>query len=161
MLSHGSAFPDLTLRTATGEEVRLPTLLRGRYGVVIVYRGAWCPFHRRQLRPFAARHARLSARNITTVALSADSRATAEKTVQDLEIPFTMACEVSVPHVANALRCYTDPNMTFLQSTRFIVDPQGRILLALYSSDGICRLGPTDVMALVDRHRQSDPASTA
>jgi peroxiredoxin len=96
------------------------------------------------------------AENITTVALSADSRATARQTVQDLHIPFAVGCEADVPQVARALECYTDPDMTFFQSTGFVLDPDGAILLALYSSGPIGRLGPADVLGFLSRRRHKD-----
>jgi peroxiredoxin len=106
-----------------------------------------------QLRSFTARNDLLRAEGIHTVSLSADSRATARQTVTDLGIPFPVGCEADVSQVAEDLECYTDPEVTFLQSTGFVLDPDGTILLALYSSGPIGRLGPADILGFVGRHR--------
>jgi peroxiredoxin len=139
----------------------LPAAARGGYAVVLIYRGAWCPYCVGQLRSFATRHDLLLAENITTVALSADSRTTARQTVQDLHIPFAVGCEADVPQVAKALECYTDADMTFFQSSGFVLDPDGNIVLALYSSGSIGRLGPADVLGFVNRRRDKDAATAS
>ena len=152
MLPNASAFPTLSLPTTTDEELVLPDAVQGSYAVILVYRGSWCPYCVGQLHSFANRHDAMVAKNITTVALSADSRSTARKTVEDLHLPFAVGCEAPVLHVAQALECYTDPDMRFFQSTGFVLDPEGKILLSVYSSGAIGRLNPTDVMAFADRH---------
>lgn len=40
MLLNGSEFPQLSMRTAAGGELRLPSATEGSYAVVLVYRGA-------------------------------------------------------------------------------------------------------------------------
>ena len=161
MLPNGSPFPHLSLPTTGGDELLLPAATQGRYGVVLVYRGAWCPYCVGQLRSFATRHNQLQAEGISTVALSADSRDTARQTVLDLHIPFPVACEADVPEVSRALECYTDPDVTFFQSTGFVLDPGGNVLLALYSSGPIGRLGPSDVVGFVGRHRDKNAVSAS
>ena len=156
MLPNGSPFPQLSLPTRQGRELLLPAAMHGSYGVVLVYRGAWCPYCVGQLRSFTRRDELLKAEGITTVALSADSRTTAQQTVQDLDVPFPVGCEADVPQVAKALECYTDPDVTFFQSTGFVLHPDGAILLALYSSGPIGRLGPADVLSFVSRHRDKN-----
>ena len=161
MLPNGSPFPMLSLPTTTGDELRLPAAVKGSYAVVLVYRGSWCPYCVGQLRSFATRHDPLMAENIATVALSSDSGATARQTVDELHIPFPVACEADVPAVAEALGCYTDPAMTVFQSTGFVLDPEGKVMLAVYSSGPIGRLGPTDVIGFVNRRRNSNAPSAS
>jgi peroxiredoxin len=158
MLPNGSSFPQLSLPTPGGDELLLPAAAQGGYAVVLVYRGAWCPYCVGQLRSFATRNDLLAAEDLTTIALSADSRTTAQQTVEDLHVPFAVGCEADVPQVAKALECYTDPDMTFFQSTGFVVDPEGNIKLALYSSGPIGRLGPADVLGFVNRRRDKNGA---
>jgi peroxiredoxin len=155
MLPNGSPFPQLSLPTPAGDELLLPAATQGSYAVVLVYRGAWCPYCVGQLRSFTKRNDLLDAEDITTVALSADSRTAARQTVEDLNIPFPVGCEADVPQVAKALECYTDPDMRFFQSSGFVLDPGGDILLALYSSGPVGRLGPADVLGFVSRHRDT------
>ena len=160
MLLNGSLFPPLSMRTATSGALRLPSATEGSYAVVLVYRGSWCRYCMGQLRSFASRHQSLTAEGITTVALSADPEAVARETVAELSIPFAVGCDVSVPEVAPALECYTDPTGKFFQSTGFVLDPEGKILLAVYSSGAIGRLSPVDVQAFVSRHRSMTAAGS-
>ena len=153
MLANGSPFPELTLPTTTGEKLILPAALGGSYGVVLVYRGSWCPYCVGQLRSFATRNDSLLAENIKTVAFSADPCATARQTVEELHIPFPVGCDADVPALAKALGSYTDPDMRFFQSTGFILDPDGNLLQAVYSSGPIGRLVPTDVLGFVKTRR--------
>jgi peroxiredoxin len=155
MLPNGSPFPELSLATADGGELLLPAATRGSYAVVLVYRGAWCPYCVGQLRSFATRTPMLEAEGITTVALSADSRPVAQQTVRDLQIPFPVGCDADVSQVAQALECYTDPDLKFFQSTGFVLDPTGAVLLALYSSGPIGRLAPFDVLRFVMKRRDA------
>ena len=53
LLSNGDAFPALTLRTVERRTLSLPVDLAGAYGVVLIYRGAWCPYCNAQLAGFA------------------------------------------------------------------------------------------------------------
>lgn len=153
MLTNGSPFPELTLPTTAGEQLVLPAAVRGSYGVVLVYRGSWCAYCVGQLRSFATRNDSLLAENIKTVVLSADTCVTARQTVEELHIPFPVGCDADVPALAKTLGGYTDPGMTFLQSTGFILDPDGNILLAVYSSGPIGRLSPADVLGFVKPRR--------
>jgi peroxiredoxin len=141
------------MRTAAGGELRLPSAAEGRYAVVLVYRGSWCRYCLGQLRSFAGRQQSLIDEGITTVALSADPEAVARQTVTELSIPFPVGCDVSVREVAPALECYTDPAGKFFQSTGFVLYPDGKVMIAVYSSGAIGRLGPVDVQAFVARHR--------
>ncbi|QGN33254.1 peroxiredoxin-like family protein [Microlunatus sp. Gsoil 973] len=67
----GTAFPDAKLLSATGEPVTLVDTLAGRPGVIIFYRGAWCPYCNVALNRYRADLAEpLHARGISLVAIS-------------------------------------------------------------------------------------------
>jgi peroxiredoxin len=44
VVSVGDRLPEVTLSTATGQQVRLPDVLAGAPAVLVFYRGAWCPY---------------------------------------------------------------------------------------------------------------------
>jgi hypothetical protein len=44
LLNPGDRFPDIELTRPGGETLQLPDALAGGYGVVLFYRGAWCPY---------------------------------------------------------------------------------------------------------------------
>ena len=44
VLQPGDPFPSLTVALPGGRALRLPDALAGRFGVVLYYRGSWCPY---------------------------------------------------------------------------------------------------------------------
>ncbi len=52
LLHPDDTFPDLTLTVPGGQTVLLPESFAGRFGVVLFYRGSWCPYCNAQLRAF-------------------------------------------------------------------------------------------------------------
>jgi hypothetical protein len=55
-LRNGDRFPEITVARTGGGWIALPGDLAGSFGVVIMYRGAWCPYCNAQL---SARQCRL------------------------------------------------------------------------------------------------------
>jgi hypothetical protein len=43
-LYSGDTFPSLTITPADGQPPELPGVLAGHFGVVLVFRGGWCPY---------------------------------------------------------------------------------------------------------------------
>jgi peroxiredoxin len=44
LLSPGDTFPKLTITVPGGQTLTLPDALAGDFGVVLFYRGSWCPY---------------------------------------------------------------------------------------------------------------------
>src|SRR5258708_31930983 len=44
VLQPADPFPSLTVALPGGRTLRLPDALAGRFGVVLYYRGSWCPY---------------------------------------------------------------------------------------------------------------------
>ena len=61
--------------------------------------------------------------------------------------------------IAALTGAFVNPEPAFLQSTGFVLDPSGRVLVSVYSSGAIGRLVPDDVIGLV--RYVSDAAATA
>jgi hypothetical protein len=53
---------------------------------------------------------------------------------------------------------FVNPEPRYLQSTGFVLDPGGRVVVSVYSSGAIGRLIPQDVIGLVRYLRQQAPA---
>jgi hypothetical protein len=49
----------------------------------------------------------------------------------------------------------------FLQSTGFVLDPAGRVVVSVYSSGAIGRLLPEDVVGLIRYVRDHAPSTSA
>lgn len=150
-----AAFPSLTLPKVGGGTLDLPGDLAGSHGVVLVYRGSWCPFCNAQLRAFARADEALVAEDIQVAALSVDDETTSTALVEKLRLPFAVAHSASVDEVAETLGSYVNEEPRYLQSTGFVLTPDARVLTAVYSSGAIGRLMPDDVVGLV-RHQKSN-----
>ena len=75
LLHPGDAFPELTLTVPGGKTVTVPETFAGQFGVVLFYRGAWCPYCNAQLRAFQRASATLADAGVRVVALSVDDEA--------------------------------------------------------------------------------------
>ena len=75
-LQNGQAFPAFDVPTVSGGTIGIPRSLQGSYGVVLIYRGAWCPFVRPSLPGFQRASENLAEAGIKVVALSVDDEAT-------------------------------------------------------------------------------------
>ncbi|MDT4978646.1 MAG: hypothetical protein QOG07_525, partial [Pseudonocardiales bacterium] len=51
--------------------------------------------------------------------------------------------------VSAAAGAFVDPEGGFLQSTGFVLDPSGNVVVSVYSSGAIGRLVPEDVIGLI------------
>ncbi|MFY3742976.1 redoxin domain-containing protein [Anaeromyxobacter sp. Red801] len=153
LLDAGDRFPALELTLTDGASLTLPADLRHPYGVVLVNRGAWCPFCVAQLRAFQSGLARLAEEGIGVVSLSADARDQASAMVEEHRLEFPVAFGASLDAIAGRLGVYYDPHPTHapphLQSAGFVLGPGGTVLLAVYSSGAIGRLVWQDVLGLV------------
>lgn len=148
-LENNQLFPALTLGTVAGGSLSLPGDLAGHFAAVLVYRGSWCPYCQAQLSAFQRAQARLAELDIATVALSVDDQATSAATVDKLGLEFPVAYGADAKELAGTLGSYLNEDPLYLQSTGFVLSPEGRVLTAVYSSGAIGRLVPEDVAGLV------------
>ncbi len=51
--------------------------------------------------------------------------------------------------MAEATGAFVNEDLLYLQSTGFVLDPEGRVLVSVYSSGAIGRLVPDDVIGFV------------
>ena len=152
-LDAGDSFPALELSLTDERRLTLPGDLSRPYNVVLVNRGAWCPFCVTQLKAFQSGLAKLEDEGTGVISLSADSREQASAMVAEHRLTFPVAYGASVDEVAQRLGVYYEPrppNATpYLQSAGFVLGPGGTVLLAVYSSGAIGRLVWQDVLGFV------------
>jgi peroxiredoxin len=55
LLHPGDRLPALAVALPGQGTLQLPGALAGHYGVILLYRGSWCPYCNAQLRAFPAR----------------------------------------------------------------------------------------------------------
>jgi len=148
-LNNGDAFPTLTLDTAGEGAVRITDHLAGSFGVVLAYRGSWCPYCNAQLSAFARAKDKLDELGIGVVALSVDNKADAVALVEKHRLNFPVGYGVDADEIAAATGAYVNDNPRYMQSTGFVLDPNGTVITAVYSSGAIGRLVAEDVIGFV------------
>lgn len=148
-LSNGDAFPALTVDAAGGGTIHLPDDLAGFYGVILIYRGSWCPYCNAQLAGFSRAADTLSELGVKVVALSVDDEAAAAALVAKHRLRFPVGYGADAGKVAAATGAYTNEDPRYLQSTGFVLDRSGKVITAVYSSGAIGRLVADDVAGFV------------
>jgi peroxiredoxin len=159
LLSPGDTFPSLNVPRVGGGSLTLPGDLEGRYGVVLFYRGSWCPYCNAQLRAFQRAADSLSEVGAAPVALSVDDENTTAELIAKHRLTFPLGHSADARAISAATGAFVDPAGGFLQSTGFVLDPSGRVILSVYSSGAIGRLVPEDVVGLIRYLRDHAPTS--
>ncbi len=153
-LANGTRFPSIEMHSVEGGRIIVPDLLEGAYGVVLAYRGSWCTRCNAQLSLYQQRLAQLTRENIGVVAFSTDDEAHARETVEQNGIEFAIGYGVDVEEVSQLLKSYTNDTHRSLESSNFLLRPDGTIELCVYASGPIGRLYPDDVIDIVNRRRR-------
>ena len=153
LLDAGDHFPALELTLTDGRQLSLPTGLDRPYNVVLINRGAWCPFCVGQLRSFQGGLTKLAEEGIGVISLSADPHDRTLAMMAEHGLQFPIAYGASVDAVAEGLGVYYEPRSphrpSHLHSAGFVLGPGGTVLLAVYSSGAVGRLVWQDVLGLV------------
>jgi len=161
LLSPGDQFPVLSLTPPGGEILALPGALAGGFGVVLFYRGSWCPYCNAQLRAFQRATAGLAEVGAKVVALSVDDEATTRKLIARHDLTFPVEHRADARAIAQATGAFLNEDPLYVQSTGFVLDPAGRVVVSVYSSGAIGRLVPEDVVGLIRYLREHAESSTS
>jgi peroxiredoxin len=154
LLNTGDQFPALPVTLSGGETLTLPGALAGGFGVVLFNRGSWCPYCNAQLRAFQRAADRLAEVGAKVVSLSVDDEATTRELIARHGLTFPVGHSADARAIAAATGAFINEDPPFLQSTGFVLDPAGRIVVSVYSSGAIGRLVPDDVIGLIGYLRQ-------
>lgn len=158
LLSPGTSFPALTLTPPGKPALTLPDALAGDFGVVLFYRGAWCPYCNAQLRAFQRASGSLGEAGVTVAALSVDDEATTAELIAKHGLTFPVGHSADARAIADLTGAFVNPDPVYLQSTGFVLDPAGNVVVSVYSSGAVGRLVPDDVIGLVRYARQHSAA---
>src|SRR5215471_8771937 len=148
-LNNGDAFPVLTLDTVADGTLSVRHYLAGSYGAALIYRGSWCPYCNAQLAAFARAKAKLDELGLKVVALSVDNKANAAALVEKHSLNLPVGYGVDAEKIAASTGAYVNDSPRYLQSTGFVLDPNGKVITAVYSSGAIGRLVAEDVIGFV------------
>lgn len=149
LLQNGQTFPQLEIPAIGGGTIKLPEALTGSFGVVLIYRGAWCPFCNAQLAAFEQATEKLAGLGIKTMAFSVDDEATTAGLAAKHKLRFPIGHSADAHKIAAATGAYTNDKPRYLQPTGFLLAPNASIVNAVYSSGPLGRLVPDDVAGMV------------
>ena len=158
LLNPGDHFPPITITPVDGDPIDLPDALGGHFAVILFNRGSWCPYCNAQLRAFQRDAAKLNALDIKVVSLSVDDEATARELIAKHGLTFPVGHSADAAAIHEATGAFVNPDPVHLQSTGFVLDPDGNVLISVYSSGAIGRLVPEDVAGLVNYLTSKQPA---
>jgi peroxiredoxin len=161
LLNPGDPFPRLAITTTDGQAFTVPEAFAGDFAVVLFYRGSWCPYCNAQLRAFERAGQTLSDAGIRVAALSVDDKETTAALVDKHKLAFPVGYGADARAVAELTGAFVNPDPVYLQSTGFVLDPAGKVVVSVYSSGAIGRLVPDEVIGLVRYLREHSPAATA
>jgi peroxiredoxin len=149
LLHPGDTFPELTLAVPGGQQIPVPGSFAGEFGVVLFNRGAWCPYCTAQLRAFQRAGDSLARAGIRVAALWVDDEETTAQFIAKHGLTFPLGYGADARAIARLTGAFVNKEPLYLQSTGFVLDPQGKVIVSVYSSGAIGRLVPEDVAGLV------------
>jgi peroxiredoxin len=151
ILINGETCPDLSLPSVSHGTVSLSEYTKGARSVVLFYRGNWCPFCNAQLNAFQRKLSEFEKLGVRIIAISADPLDEAKQTVEKHRLTFPVLYGASPASIAKTFGAYMDNNEhgAYVNSTDFILQPNGTVAIAVYSSGAIGRIFPDDALGLI------------
>jgi alkyl hydroperoxide reductase subunit AhpC len=110
---------------------------------------AWCPYCAGQLRAFQRTGDSLARAGIRVAALWVDDEKTTAEFTARHALTFALGHGADARAVAGLTGAFVNEDPLYLQSTGFVLDPRGTVIVSVYSSGAIGRLVPEDVTGLV------------
>jgi peroxiredoxin len=158
LLNPGDHFPPLTITPVDGEAIGLPDALDGHFAVILFNRGSWCPYCNAQLRAFQRNAEKLDSLGVKVVSLSVDDEASARELIAKHGLTFPVGHSADAAAIHEATGAFVNADPVHLQSAGFVLDPDGNVIVSVYSSGAIGRLVPEDVAGLVNYVKSKQPA---
>ena len=159
LLHPGDAFPSLSIALPGGETLELPSAFAGDYAVVLLYRGSWCPYCNAQLRAFQRAHDKLTRLGVRVVAVSVDDEPTTQALIERHGLTFPVGHGADAAALHDAVGAFLGGEPPYLESTGFVLDRAGRVIVGVYSSGAIGRLVPDDVAGLIRYLSETEAAA--
>ncbi len=155
LLHSGARFPQIVMHVPGGGSVVVPDVFGGLYGVVLFSRGAACRSCVEQLRAFQRSAGRFEKAGISVIALSTETEEATSDLLHKHGLHFPMGHSADPSEISDATGAFVSIDPPQLQTTGFVVDPAGDVVLSLYSCGAFGQLLPDDVLELV-REVQED-----
>jgi peroxiredoxin len=157
LLDPGDRFPPITVTLVDAPPLEVPQALAGHFAVVIFYRGSWCPYCNAQLRAFQRAADKLDTLDVKIVALSVDDEASTRELIAKHDLMFPVGHSADAAAIHDATGAFVNRDPVYLQSTGFVLDRAGNVIVSVYSSGAIGRLVPADVAGLVEYLESKQP----
>jgi peroxiredoxin len=148
-LRNGQPFPPLEVPAVGGGTISLPDDLAGSYGVVLIYRGSWCPYCNAQLAAFSRASDALTELGVKVVGGQRDDEEASMALIARHKLRFPVGHSADTSKVAAATGAYVSDDPPYLQSTGFVLAPDATVRVAVYSSEAIGRLAADDVAGYI------------
>ena len=148
-LTNGQRFPTITAARIGGGEMSIPQDVAGSFAVILFYRGHWCPYCRQQLLGFQQAIEQLHELHAEVIALSVDAQEQALQTVERHRLSFPVLYDLDAHEVAEKIGAFIHEDPLYIQATGFILQPDGTIALAVYSSGAVGRLVASDTVGFL------------
>ena len=105
-----------------------------------------------EIAAFSRAHDALAKLFVKVIALSVDDddEVTSSAFMEKHGVRFPVGHSADADSIAAVTGAYTNANPKYFQSTGFVLDPEGRVITAVYSSEAIGRLVPEDVAGFVE-----------
>ena len=126
--------------------------------MILFFRGAWCPYCNAQLRAFQRATDKLTGLDVKVTALSVDDEATTRELIAKHRLAFPIGHNADAAAILAATGAFINPDPVYLQSTGFVLAPNGEVIVSVYSSGAIGRLVPEDVAGLITYLRSKQAA---
>ncbi|MGH6654602.1 MAG: peroxiredoxin family protein [Actinocrinis sp.] len=154
LLKPGDTFPKLTVNVLGGKTLTVPDAFEGHYATLLFNRGSWCPYCNAQLRAFQRASDSFAEAGILVASLSVDDEPTAQALADKIHLTFPLGYGADAHALAELTGAFVNPDPVFVQSTGFLLDPEGKVMISVYSSGAIGRLVPEDVLGMVKYARE-------
>jgi peroxiredoxin len=149
-LKNGQVFPNLEIAAVGGGAIHLPRDLAGSFGVVLMYRGEWCPFCNEQLASIQAESAKLTDLGVKVVAFSVDDEGATAALAAKHHLTFRLGHSASAEYVAGVTGAFVgEHGHPILQPTGFLLAPDGKIMMEVYASGPLGRMTGPDLTRVV------------
>ena len=146
-LDTGDSFPAMSLTLTDGQQVSLPAALEpGSYQVVLFFRGKFWPYCIRQLGGFGENFSKLQKLNTQIIAASSDNLDNSTAIAADL--PYPVAHSASKDH-GDKMGSWWEERRGLIQPSGFVLNHEGKVLSATYSSAAIGRIDGADAVKFI------------
>lgn len=95
-----STIPDVTVKTISGEDVSLHTIVKEKPTVIVFYRGGWCPYCTRHMSELAQIEDQILDLGYQIIGISVDRPEVLRATLEEVELNYTLLSDSP----ANALK---------------------------------------------------------